>query len=157
MVTITDTKKLRKVVELLEKYNLDFKMEIDNSCLKELEKKEESIRLHRILDELAGFIDSHKEHGPEMEFDYYLYGLIWQSLKELLKDKTYGLKAILLLWNWVDNNRKHYLLSARFPWEKHDMDNVNSISDFLLRNYFTNMMFVFLDSAITISPSKEEI
>lgn len=118
-------------------------------------EERDSVRLQRILDELTEFIDSHKKHGPKMEFDYYIYGLIWQSLKELLKDKTYGLKAILLLWNWVGNNRKHYLLSTRFPWKKDDTDNVNNISDWLLRNYFTNMMFVFLDSAITINPSKE--
>lgn len=141
---------LKKCLQDLE----EVLQKLENKPITNNEEKD-SVRLQRILDELAGFIDSHKEHGPEMEFDYYLYGLIWQSLKELLKNKNYGLKAILLLWNWVDNNRKHYLLSARFPWEKYDTDNVNSISDFLLRNCSTEMMFVFLNAASLDNASKE--
>ena len=114
--------------------------------------EEKDSRLQKILDELAGFIDSHKKYEPEMEFDY----LIWQSLKELLKDKTYGLKAILLLWNWVGNNRKHYLLSTRFPWKEDYTDNVNSISDWLLKNCSTEMMFVFLNAANLDNTSKKK-
>ena len=155
IVTITNIEQLRHLTELLEKYNLEFKIEIDNSVLENLEKKEKSVRLQRTLDELAGFIDAYKNHGPKMEFDYYLYGSIWVSLIELLKDKKYGLAAILNLWNWVGDNKKDYLLTAKFPWKKDDTDNVNNISDWLLKNCSTKMMFVFLDNVITISPSKE--
>ena len=146
-VDIISLKKcLQDLEEVLQK--------LENKPITNNEEKD-SVILQRTLDELADYIDSNNKRGPKLEFGYYLGHSIWLLLNELLEDKTYGLKAILLLWNSVNDSNKDYLLKAKFLEEENETDNVNSISDWLLKNCSTEMMFIFLDSVITTSPSKE--
>lgn len=72
--------------------------------------------------------------------------------QELLKDKEYGLKTILLLWDI--HARENDILYRVFPWieeatlEDAYKDSIFTIEDWLIENYNSEMVSSFLNKTL---------